>query len=110
MILDFPLFFVIAEVKMQRKNKNPDNTHSSRRSLEQRSIKLNDIRLNHSSSPSPIRDNLEYGSNIHDSADLIDPAEIVLKHKWLDNSPRMSKLREHRQKRLINRLEVKKYD
>ena len=34
--------------------------------------------------------------------------EIGLKQKWLDNIPRMSKLREHRQKRLLNRLEVRK--
>jgi hypothetical protein len=33
-------------------------------------------------------------------------SEIGLKLKWLDNSPRMSRLRDHRQKRLINKLEV----
>jgi hypothetical protein len=32
--------------------------------------------------------------------------EFILKNKWLDNSPRMSRLREHRQRRLMNKLEV----
>lgn len=31
--------------------------------------------------------------------------EFILKNKWLDNSPRMSRLREHRQRRLMNKLE-----
>lgn len=93
---------------MQRKNKNSENNHNSRRSLEQRNAKLNESHIIHSLSPSPTRDNLEYGYSIHDSADLLDPSEIGLKQKWLDNSPRMSKLREHRQKRLLNRLEVRK--
>ena len=31
--------------------------------------------------------------------------EWMLRSKWLDNSPRMSKVREQRQKRLVNRLE-----
>lgn len=31
--------------------------------------------------------------------------DAVLRLKWLDNSPRMSRLREHRQKRLHNKLE-----
>ena len=33
-------------------------------------------------------------------------AEAVLRSKWMDNSARMQRLREHRQKRLINKLEV----
>lgn len=39
--------------------------------------------------------------------DEFDPAnpENILRSKWLDNSPRMSRLREHRQRRLINKLE-----
>ena len=37
--------------------------------------------------------------------EFYDP-DASLRHKWMDNSPRMSRLREHRQKRLINRLEV----
>lgn len=36
--------------------------------------------------------------------DYYDP-DASLRLKWMDNSPRMSRLREHRQKRLINRLE-----
>lgn len=31
--------------------------------------------------------------------------ETVLRLKWTDNSPRMSRLRDHRQKRLVNKLE-----
>lgn len=38
--------------------------------------------------------------------DYYDP-DASLRLKWMDNSPRMSRLREHRQKRLINRLEVR---
>ncbi len=33
-------------------------------------------------------------------------SEDLLRLKWLDNSPRMSRLRDHRQKRLMNKLEV----
>ena len=40
-----------------------------------------------------------------DSFDFNEP-EAILRLKWLDNSPRMSRLREHRQKRLVNKLEV----
>ena len=32
--------------------------------------------------------------------------EDFLRYKWLDNTPRMSRIRDHRNKRLINRLEV----
>lgn len=49
------------------------------------------------SSLSPVRGGEEY--------DVANP-ESILKTKWLDNSPRMSRLREHRQRRLINKLEV----
>jgi hypothetical protein len=55
------------------------------------------------SSQSPIRESrepshfLDYEPN---------EADVILKLKWMDNSPRMSRLREHRQKRLMNRLEV----
>lgn len=95
---------------MHRKNKNfeinNNNSNNNRRSAEQRHIiKLNEARLAHSPSHSPVRDNSEYGYSIHDSNDLFDPTDIVLKQKWLDNSPRMSKLRDHRQKRLLNKLE-----
>lgn len=37
-------------------------------------------------------------------------SEDLLRLKWLDNSPRMSRLRDHRQKRLINKLEVSPRD
>jgi hypothetical protein len=32
-------------------------------------------------------------------------SEVLLRLKWMDNSPRMSRLRDHRQKRLTNKLE-----
>lgn len=38
-------------------------------------------------------------------ADLID-TEALLRLKWMDNSPRMSRLRETRRRRLVNKLEV----
>lgn len=37
--------------------------------------------------------------------DMID-TEALLRLKWMDNSPRMSRLRETRRRRLINKLEV----
>lgn len=37
--------------------------------------------------------------------DPLTETENLLRLKWLDNSPRMSRLREHRQKRLMNKLE-----
>lgn len=37
--------------------------------------------------------------------DLID-TEALLRLKWMDNTPRMSRLRESRRRRLINKLEV----
>lgn len=54
------------------------------------------------SSQSPIRDD----PTSHDYfCDFYDPDQS-LRSKWLDNSPRMSRIRENRQKRLINKLEV----
>ncbi len=44
-------------------------------------------------------------SNYIDDYEPVD-SEDLLRLKWLDNSPRMSRLRDHRQKRLINKLEV----
>lgn len=43
-------------------------------------------------------------SNYIDDYEPVD-SEDLLRLKWLDNSPRMSRLRDHRQKRLINKLE-----
>lgn len=58
-------------------------------------------RTNQSSSQSPVRDEqyLAYEQ-------LYDP-DMNLRLKWMDYSPRMSRIRENRQKRLINKLEVK---
>lgn len=33
-------------------------------------------------------------------------AEDFLKYKWMDNTPRMNRIRDHRNKRLMNKLEV----
>jgi len=57
------------------------------------------IRSNQSSQ-SPIRDD----RYLNDYYEYYDPDQ-VLKIKWLDNSPRMSRMRENRQKRLVNKLE-----
>lgn len=38
--------------------------------------------------------------------DMID-TEALLRLKWMDNSPRMSRLRETRRRRLVNKLEVR---
>jgi hypothetical protein len=46
-----------------------------------------------------------FTSNYIDDYEPVD-SEDLLRLKWLDNSPRMSRLRDHRQKRLINKLEV----
>lgn len=51
------------------------------------------------SSLSPVR-----GEDIGPS----DP-DFILRNKWLDNSPRMSKLRDHRQRRLMSKLEVNNF-
>ena len=94
---------------MQRKNKILEINNNGRVSKEHRHlIKTNEVRLVHSPSPSPVRETSDYGYSIHENAEILDPNDIVLKQKWLDHSPRMSKLREHRQKRLINKLEVNK--
>jgi hypothetical protein len=66
---------------------------------------------NISEANSPIRiSNGERSSYVDDdylneSFDFTEP-DAVLRLKWLDHSPRMSRLREHRQKRLSNKLEV----
>ncbi|RNA39436.1 hypothetical protein BpHYR1_039328 [Brachionus plicatilis] len=53
------------------------------------------------SSQSPVRDEPTLNDYFYD---FYDPDQ-ALKSKWLDNSPRMSRMRENRQKRLINKLE-----
>ena len=57
---------------------------------------------------SPTRDERETStSRFLASYDPLTETENLLRLKWLDNSPRMSRLREHRQKRLMNKLEVR---
>lgn len=55
------------------------------------------------SSQSPVRDDPNSSDYFYD---FYDPDQS-LRTKWLDNSPRMSRIRENRQKRLINKLEVR---
>lgn len=57
-------------------------------------------RSNHSSQ-SPVRDESYLNDELCDQ-------DVTLRLKWMDNSPRMSRIRENRQKRLINKLEVDK--
>ena len=60
-------------------------------------------------SQSPVRDELfverQRYPPMPDDYEPADP-EVILRLKWMDNSARMQRLREHRQKRLINKLEV----
>lgn len=67
--------------------------------------------LHSESSSSPIRGNDRLTVDVEDElgVDLssydVNAPEAILRLKWLDNSPRMSRLREHRHKRLQNKLE-----
>ena len=79
----------------------------------------------HNMSPSPVREQIretprrsqkkenkviEYdyddGSVERHEYDNVKNAEEFLKYKWMDNTPRMNRIRDHRNKRLMNRLEV----
>ena len=74
-----------------------------------RSRYYDDLRTNDSSQSPARSSSVAYNNSypIRDESfyDFYDP-DAFLRLKWLDNSPRMSRLRDHRQKRLINRLEV----
>jgi hypothetical protein len=76
---------------------NHQNQSESNSPIRGGGMVLNADRLNSSED--------EYGLNLVDSYEFNDP-QTILRLKWLDNSPRMSRLREHRQKRLESRLEV----
>jgi hypothetical protein len=60
---------------------------------------------NHHSNNSSQSPSREFREEFLDEYELFEP-DNILRMKWLDNSPRMSRLRDHREKRLINRLEV----
>lgn len=50
--------------------------------------------------------NPKYFADQYEPLDSPPSPDEILKLKWIDNSPRMTRLRDHRNKRLLNRLEV----
>jgi hypothetical protein len=97
--------------------------------IDERIFEYNNLNTNYnlvrshlSVSPSPVReqaprknDNKKIIEYELDDKEFLDRYEYdnprnpddMLRLKWIDNGPRMSRIREHRNKRLINRLEVK---
>ncbi len=94
---------------MSRSNRSNNETNNAVSSRSRRlaeefldELKANDYQPRSTYHPEP-------ETTYQEDRDFIDnypDTDATLRAKWMDNSPRMSRLREHRQKRMISRLEV----